>query len=96
MKLDPSLITAESLANASVLGKGGFGTVYRLRAPSGDDVAVKVFENKGCSADEWRDRRNTGIRESEVSDAVNDENVIRVIGVVSLSHCYLYFVRESN
>jgi serine/threonine protein kinase len=52
----------------AILGVGGYGTVYRATAPSGDVVALKVVAGKFTSADVLaRFRREGAIRSSERS-----------------------------
>lgn len=87
---DAIRIATNNFASSNILGRGGFGIVYRFKRES-RDAAVKVFTRGDYSADEWHDRKMTGQNELEVSRAVRDAHIIRVLGMVRFTETGLTY-----
>ncbi|CAA0827777.1 Probable LRR receptor-like serine/threonine-protein kinase [Striga hermonthica] len=63
-----------SFSETNLLGRGGFGSVYRVSLDDGSSVAVKVFDLRAEGADRSFDT------ESEILSTIRHRNLVPVIG----------------
>ena len=88
-------LEAEGFENAQVVGRGGFGTVYRLDQPNlNRTVAIKVLRS-----DVDRENRERFLREQRAMGAVSEHpNIVSVFhaGVTATGHPYLVMPYHSR
>ena len=74
-------------ALAEVVGRGGFGTVWRAQAPRGKDVAVKIIPvyNSG--------ERSRAMREGQIAEGLKHRNIVETLEIIPGPH-EVYLVTE--
>ncbi len=72
---------------AEVVGRGGFGTVWRARASDGGDVAIKIIPVYGAG------ERSRAMREGQISEDLCHENIVETLEVIPGPH-EVYLVTE--
>ncbi|MGF1472537.1 MAG: serine/threonine-protein kinase [Rubrobacteraceae bacterium] len=72
---------------AEVVGRGGFGTVWRARAANGEEVAIKIIPVYNAG------ERSRALREGQISECLHHENIVETLEVIAGSH-EVYLVTE--
>ena len=72
---------------AEVIGRGGFGTVWRAYSADGEDVAVKVIPVYSAA------ERSRALREGHIAEGLRHENIVETLEVIPGSH-EVYLVTE--
>ena len=72
---------------AEVVGRGGFGTVWRARAADGEDVAIKIIPVYHAG------ERSRAMREGQISEDLRHENIVETLEVIPGPH-EVYLVTE--
>ena len=72
---------------AEVIGRGGFGTVWRACSTDGEDVAVKVIPVYSAA------ERSRALREGHIAEGLRHENVVETLEVIPGTH-EVYLVTE--
>ncbi|MGB3633358.1 MAG: serine/threonine-protein kinase [Rubrobacteraceae bacterium] len=72
---------------AEVVGRGGFGTVWRARASDGDDVAIKIIPVYSAG------ERSRALREGQIAEDLRHENIVETLEVIPGPH-EVYLVTE--
>ncbi len=72
---------------AEVIGRGGFGTVWRACSADGEDVAVKVIPVYSAA------ERSRALREGHIAEGLRHENVVETLEVIPGTH-EVYLVTE--
>ncbi|CAN5777347.1 hypothetical protein BH23ACT11_BH23ACT11_07710 [soil metagenome] len=70
-----------------VVGRGGFGTVWRARAAGGEDVAIKIIPVYSAG------ERSRAMREGQIAEELRHENIVETLEVISGPH-EIYLVTE--
>ena len=74
-------------ALAEVVGRGGFGTVWRAQAPRGKDVAVKIIPVYSAG------ERSRAMREGQIAEGLKHRNIVETIEIIPGPH-EVYLVTE--
>ncbi|HZY66081.1 MAG TPA: serine/threonine-protein kinase [Rubrobacteraceae bacterium] len=72
---------------AEVVGRGGFGTVWRAQTADGEDVAVKVIPVYSAG------ERSRALREGHIAEGLRHENIVETLEVIPGPH-EVYLVTE--
>ena len=72
---------------AEVVGRGGFGTVWRAWTADGEDVAVKVIPVYSAG------ERSRAMREGQIAEDLRHENIVETLEVIPGPH-EVYLVTE--
>ncbi len=72
---------------AEVVGRGGFGTVWRARSADGEAVAVKIIPVYSAA------ERSRALREGHIAENLHHENIVETLEVIPGSH-EVYLVTE--
>lgn len=70
-----------------VVGRGGFGTVWRAQAPRGEDVAVKIIPVYSAG------ERSRAMREGQIAEGLVHRNIVETLEVIPGPH-EVYLVTE--
>lgn len=70
-----------------VVGRGGFGTVWRARAPRGKDVAIKIIPVYSAG------ERSRAMREGQIAEGLVHRNIVETLEVIPGPH-EVYLVTE--
>ncbi len=70
-----------------VVGRGGFGTVWRAQAPRGKDVAVKIIPVYSAG------ERSRAMREGQIAEGLVHRNIVETLEVIPGPH-EVYLVTE--
>lgn len=74
-------------ALAEVVGRGGFGTVWRAQAPRGKDVAVKIIPVYSAG------ERSRAMREGQIAEDLLHRNIVETLEIIPGPH-EVYLVTE--
>lgn len=72
---------------AEIVGRGGFGTVWRARSADGEEVAVKVIPVYSAA------ERSRALREGHIAEGLHHENIVETLEVIPGPH-EVYLVTE--
>ncbi len=72
---------------AEVVGRGGFGTVWRAQTAAGGDVAIKIIPVYSAG------ERSRALREGQISEDLYHENIVETLEVIPGPH-EVYLVTE--
>jgi hypothetical protein len=70
-----------------VIGRGGFGTVWRAQAPRGEDVAIKIIPVYHAG------ERSRAMREGQIAEGLVHRNIVETLEVIPGPH-EVYLVTE--